>query len=305
MNKTNKAPIPYSLWAAIVGFSLSIINDFGDYIPFLKGHEIDLILLVIIVITGDQLNQRGSLEGFKSEVISAVQNIDSKHLELKQELISEIRNIDIKTLEVIRNERIGIVTQISIARIFDDFVGDEYYAFNAPLQYENENLGDRLQFHVRRYKNVNFKVAHYYYPIFSCPDKRVVREWMAGINGFYQNLMAHGQLTENEKKKIIFYIPTKQYDFSPALNISYFIGKKNRGFEAIVYIHNEIFMDIQRRKPKIMLTIYDDKVIDLLRDHRADAITSTRNKPRIQTIIGIDDFLTYLQEELEKMALLD
>jgi len=99
MNKTNKAPIPYSFWAAIVGFSLSIINDFGDYIPFLKGHEIDLILLVIIVITGDQLNQRGSLEGFKSEVISAVQNIDSKHLELKQELISEIRNIDIKTLE--------------------------------------------------------------------------------------------------------------------------------------------------------------------------------------------------------------
>ena len=117
--------------------------------------------------------------------------------------------------------------------------------------------------------------------------------------------MDHGQLTENEKKKIIFYIPTKQYDFSPALNISYFIGKKNRGFEAIVYIHNEIFMDIQRRKPKIMLTIYDDKVIDLLRDHRADAITRKRNKPRIQTIIGIDDFLTYLQEELEKMALLD
>jgi len=36
MNKTNKAPIPYSFWAAIVGFSLSIINDFGDYIPFLK-----------------------------------------------------------------------------------------------------------------------------------------------------------------------------------------------------------------------------------------------------------------------------
>jgi hypothetical protein len=78
---------------------------------------------------------------------------------------------------------------------------------------------------------------------------------------------------------------------------------KNRGFEAIVYIHNEIFMDIQRRKPKIMLTIYDDKVIELLRDHRADAIT--RNMPRIQRIIGIDDFLTYLQEELEKMALLD
>jgi hypothetical protein len=58
MNKTNKAPIPYSFWAAIVGFSLSIINDFGDYIPFLKGHEIDLILFVIIVITlALQVNQ--------------------------------------------------------------------------------------------------------------------------------------------------------------------------------------------------------------------------------------------------------
>ncbi len=276
MNQKRGIQTSYGFWAALISFLLSVINDFGSNFLSLQGRETNLILLVIIVITIDQLNQRGTLD------------------KLRVDIISEIRNIDVKTLELIRNDQSGVITEIARTRVFDDFIGEEYYAYNAPLQYENESLKDRLEFHVKRYKNQNFRIAHYYYPIFSLPDKNIAREWMEGVRDFYQNLSNDNRLTKDEKKKVTFYVPSPQYVLSTASNITYFIGEKYRGYEAIVYIHNDVFMDIQGKRPKVMLKIYNDKMIDLLRQHRTDTTRKNMNK-----IIGIEDFLKYLEVELK------
>jgi hypothetical protein len=284
MSQIKRLQISYGFWVALISFFLSLINDFGSNFLFLHGRETNLILLVIIVITINQLNQRESLDKLREDIILEVHSIDAK----TSELIA-------KTSELVRNDRAGVITEVAITRVFDDFIGEEYYAYNAPLQYENESLKDRLEFHIKRYKNDGFKMAHYYYPIFSLSDKDSAKEWMEGVRDFYQNLNNNNnRLTRDEKQKVTFYVPTGQYTFSPASNITYFIGKKHGGYEAIVYIHNDIFMELQGKRPKIMFRIYDDKMIDLLRQHRTD--TTKRNMNRI---IGIEDFLKYLEEELK------
>lgn len=117
---------------------------------------------------------------------------------------------------------------------------------------------------------------------------------MEGVREFYQNLSNDKRLTNDEKKKVIFYVPGPQYVLLPASNITYFIGEKYRGYEGIVYIHNDVFMDIQGKRPKVMFRIYNEKMIDLLRQHRTDTTKRNMNK-----IIGIEDFLKYLEQELK------
>lgn len=80
MNKTRGVQTSYGFWAALISFVLSVINDFGNNFLFLQGRETNLILLVIIVITIDQLNQRGTLDKLRADIISEVRSIDVKTL---------------------------------------------------------------------------------------------------------------------------------------------------------------------------------------------------------------------------------
>jgi len=276
MGKQKKLDLPYSIWAGLLSSLLSIVNDFSGVFLFLNGKESSLILLVIILIAIEQFNQRNSI------------------VEVRNDVMSEIRGINTKTLDMFNNQQAGIVTEIEDSMVFEDFVGEEYYAYNAPLQYEAANIDNRLRFHIERYKNEQFKKAHYYYPIFACGDENgsLARNWMRGVRNFYDRLLRTNSLTKKELNKISFYVPDYQYTFKNKSNITYFLGMKRSREQAIIYIHNDVFMNLSTRNPKAMLIVYDKQMIELLREHRRET-TSTNMRE-----LDITGFLNYLNTQM-------
>lgn len=270
VKKTNESRIrSFISWGSVAFLS---IYEFKEFFPFifpslkLEGHETALILPAIVMIFLNQLAQQ----------------------EVAQEAIIEIQNIESKTLEILKKEKAGLIADIGTVKVFEDFVGNDYFAYNAPLQYEIEDLSSRIEFHIGRYKNPRFERAYYYYPIFASEDEATKKDWILGVKKFFTQLSE--RLSEEEKKKITFYVPDDQYKLKPSSNITYFFGESSQGAKAVVYIHNFAFMDMEGKIPKRMLVIYDEKTIDDLRLHRT---ITTKNMEHIE---GIDNFLNKYQD---------
>lgn len=254
---------------------LTVINEYKTKIDFIENHELSIILGAIIIILWNQYNTDSSLE------------------EAEENILNDISDIDQKTMEIARNGKGGLITEIEATKVFNNYIGKNYFAYNAPLQYELENLNERIEYHINRYKNSNFEMAHYYYPIFATKDTKLRNIWMRGVYDFYDELNKCKRLSSQEKQKITFYVPKEDCSFSVNSDITYFIGKKSRGHEAVVYIHNSAFMDLYGRRPTAMIVINDEKKIEDLRRHRTD---TTRGK--MDTLVGIDNFLGYLKKRL-------
>jgi hypothetical protein len=274
MIKWKKSGLPkYSIiGTGLLSFLLSILSNVSSTFAFLNGKESSLILGLITLIAIDQFAQRNSIFEVRDDVMSK---------------IKDMNDINNKRSEAFQNQKAGIVTEIEDSRVFEDFVGEEYYAYNAPLQYEAANIDSRLRFHIERYKNQDFRRAYYYYPIFAHPDRTTARNWMRGVGQFYDRLRGTGLLTIEELDKIRFYVPNSQYRFDSKSDITYFTGIRRSGEKAIIYIHNDIFMNLSTRNPKAMLIVYDQAMIQLLRDHRMDTTTNMSE-------LDITGFLNYL-----------
>ena len=176
----------------IVGIYLtfSIINEYKTKVEFIENHGLSIILGVIILILFNQYNTDSSIRAIDNEISEKIKNLKNN-----------ILDIDQKTMEIVRNGKAGLITEIKATQVFNDYVGKNYYAYNAPLQYELENLNERIEFHINRYKDYNFEMAHYYYPIFATKDINLRNNWMRGVYDFYKQLANCSYLDDKEKKK--------------------------------------------------------------------------------------------------------
>lgn len=109
------------------------------------------------------------------------------------------------------------------------------------------------------------------------------------VKQFWQTLDREGDLTEEQKQKICFFVPNDNFQYSPTSEITYFIGTKITGKQAIVCIHNDAFMYMGLRIPQKMFIIYDPKTI---KDIELHISLATKNMKPLQ---GIDEFIKYLE----------
>jgi hypothetical protein len=297
----------YPVWVSGLYVVIVLFNNFMGLIKNPPYPEIILgVLFLIALDIPQQVESRKALSkiltGDLHEKFEKIDELMEKHKEHFQDKLNQTGDLmkdhfgDITDL--IKSDNIGVITEIEQTRVFRDFIGDVYYAYNSPMEYELEKIDERMDFHVKRYSNPNFKMAHYYYPILSSPDKKFVKEWMNGIYAFYKILNNDKRLTSEQKNKITFYVPKNDVIYSSNFEITYFIGKtlsagRQEREEAVVYIHNNIFMELDARRPKVMFIIYRENLIGMLHQHKK--ATTGNMIPKY----GIDEFLEYLNEKLD------
>lgn len=196
--------------------------------------------------------------------------------------LSNINNSKLLTGEALNSEYF----------LFDGFNENDYYAVNAPLQFELHNpIRKQIDIHRDRYKSSGFNKAHYSYPIFNSLKKEEKREWITGILSFLEQLSQVG-LSEEHKKKITFYIPKNENEVFKNNNCSYFIGSKIGIKQCITYLHISPFFNFELRKPNSILIIYSDTVINEIQD-----IVINENM-KMRKIEGIDEFINYCKTQI-------
>lgn len=296
----------YPIWVALVGLIFNLWNTYSSQFPNVKSEYVITVALFIIVLDipfqfSSRINLRADLKkdiqsSFRAtdQLVKGHQNVLQNKFETLDRLMKDHFG-DITDL--IKSDNIGVITEIEQTKVFRNFVGDVYYAYNSPMEYELEKIDERMDFHVKRYSDPKFKMAHYYYSIFSSSDKNIVKEWMEGVYAFYSKLSNDERLTLEQKMKLTFYVPDKDVIYSSNFEITYFIGKtfsagRQERDEAVVYVHNDIFMELDTRRPKVMFIIYRENLIRMLLQHRK---ATTNNMIAIQ---GIDNFLEYLKKKL-------
>lgn len=137
--------------------------------------------------------------------------------------------------------------------IFDGFTG-EYHAFNAPLSLEASKLEYHVNIHVNRYKNPEFKVAHYYYPILSSMPSTKKEVWVKNIYKLFQKVAS--KLNDEEKAKLKFYVPKTENKIAYTQLATYFYGERMKTEVCIMYLHNEA---------SSILEIYDETALEEIR----------------------------------------
>ena len=265
-------------WTSLAVVCLSVIGAFSGLLP-LGSWSISIISAVLFIIALDCLQQ------------------EKARITLKKELLNEFHGKFNEITDLMKMDSVGIITEISQTKVFRDFFGEHYHAYNAPMQYELDDLEERIKFHIARYQDHNFKMAFYYYPIFSLQEPDELQKWMQGIYQFYFRLYNDSRLTTDQKLKVTFFVPKQSSNHLSDYNITYFMGKTSRGNEAVIYIHNNIFMDLNRRNPKVMFIIYSEKLMHWLLTHRRDTTHG------MIEIIGIKPFLDYLEGRLDHIGL--
>lgn len=263
---------------------LTIVNNFLDIIPQLRGREVFVVLFLlgtIIVQFTYYLHHIKVVGDNQSQTKNWMKRVDKKVAFLNS--------------KVQRIKRVDIMTEAETTNFFKEFEGGEYHAYNAPLQYEKHNR-DRIEVHIERYLKKKFQGMHYYYPIFAHHDKGMVAEWMRGVQEFYQSIFDTRRLSPKQMNIVTFHVPNDTYRFLPDCNISYFFAdkaKSSKSEQAIVYLHGHAFMDMKRRKPKRVLIIYDHDIIEDIKDH-----IEYTTQDHMRKIAGIQNFLDYLNKEL-------
>ncbi|MGK7929430.1 MAG: hypothetical protein AB4290_30015, partial [Spirulina sp.] len=213
----------------------------------------------MFVIIFNQFRQQNSIDKLQKDAIQKItesqNSIENKVGAIEQNIDREIANTlnnfdrtffkklqDIDNiLQISLQEKANLITNIDATDIFDGFIG-EYIAFNDPLQYElppSEKSQNKIEFYVGQYQNERLKKATYYYPIFKHNNSHLNNNWLIkNIKKFWQTLARDGNLTPEQKLKINFYVPDENFQYSPTSEITYFVGTKMTGQQAIVCLHN-------------------------------------------------------------------
>ena len=102
------------------------------------------------------------------------------------------------------------------------------------------------------------------------------------------------KLSNEEKKKIVFYVPKNDNDKFKTINNSYFIGSKVGIKQCITYLHAEPFFNFELRKPNSLLIIYSETTINAIQD------LVIHENMKMKDIVGVDSFIKYCEDFLEK-----
>lgn len=204
---------------------------------------------------------------------------------------AQTKKIDKRIEQGLIKEKIGLITEIDSTDIFKGFIG-EYIAFNDPLQYSSKSREARIKLHIERYQDDTFKKISYYYPIFNHPDIAWRDDWFRNVKEFWKIIDKHKELDEEQKEKIKFFVP-KNSDpkYSHTSEIAYFVGRKVTGLQAIVYLYNRAFMDMELNISKRMLVIYDEETINEIECHIREEVKN------MQPAKNIKEFLEYLNQK--------
>ncbi|MBP0019481.1 MAG: hypothetical protein J7647_18260 [Cyanobacteria bacterium SBLK] len=249
-----------------------------------------------LVQTTQGLTQR--TENVVDKIQSSYEDFDNKIKEINSNIESKFNSINAKTKKIderieqgLIKEKAGLITDMDTTDIFKEFTG-EYIAFNDPLQHSSKSREERIKLHIQRYQDDSFKKAYYYYPIFSHPDESWRDEWLRNVKEFWKIIDKSQELNAEHKEKLRFFVPkNKGFQYHQTSEITYFIGRKNTGFQAIICLYNRVFMDMKLNIPKRMLVIYDEKTIDEIENHIREEVKN------MQSAKNIGEFLEYLNQK--------
>lgn len=293
-----KSPRKISGWAnlitAILTFFLAIavlldpiVNILGEsYDKFDLSLPLLLILTSLLVVY--VLEQSRHITFLNEEIFRITNKLQSEVSSAAQSL-NTLTNKDTSKLlsgEALSREYF----------LFDGFNDREYFAVNAPLQFELHN-GTRRQIdiHLDRYKSPYFFKAHYSYPILNSLTIKERRVWLEGILNFLKQL-SQEELTLEERTKILFYVPKNSNQEFKTQKFSYFLGTKIGIKQCITYIHSDPYFNQDLRKPNSVLINYSDVVINSIQD-----IVVNENL-QMTCIAGIDNFIEYCEDLLLREA---
>ncbi|MBX2809233.1 MAG: hypothetical protein KTR20_11440 [Cellvibrionaceae bacterium] len=292
----NKKP-DYGWWLNLlisfftIGFCLLFFVDI--YLPLLPKNIDRTALIVTLLLFQVSILGVYLLSVFPrfGQLIKHIKNsTDTNEAELKKtaqslNTLSKYNNAKFLTGEALYRE----------VFLFDGFDKGDYYAVNAPLQFEQHNeLRRQVDIHSDRYQSPEFKQAHYSYPIFNSLNSEEKRKWITGILDFLETLSkSEAGLSKKDKNKITFYIPKEATQTFTNNKCSYFIGSKVGVSQCIAYLHIKPFIDFELRKPNSVLVIYNTTVINEIKDI---VFAENRDMRKIQ---GIDEFIKFCKKQIE------